>query len=1129
METFMKYIELKTFQDNAGFVFEELIQHLLIEEFGEEFKHTPLTNDGGKDFESKASSVLSNSKKIWAECKNYTSTLSYNDITKTLLMAYIKSVNKILVFSYSPVNRRFHSSIAEYKLKTGIDVEIYDDITLERYLLKYREKAWFSDYIDFKPAEEKDLLISPDIICQYTLSKKHRQNPVTKKIQINMHEMFSLNLVIVNKNMNSVNVHIDFADVNNYSCFEVLDDTLRKNGYVKNISISPCTSQLFHFNMRIVTFQDIYYLPKIKVNEQTYEIKKKLYTNWVAEVSLLRDSSHFNINDCLNYIDNNQKLSVICLEGTSGVGKSRFLLELHHEALRYDQQSFYFDIDKEEISLKLLCQELFSFFSKLPFFKQNKMYISTFLNTDKTNDVLKFAIQVLYNPNFDFKGEIDELAKYLFYYLKKTPTTILFDNVQRYDTSAVQLIDKLIVIASNQYCPSSIVLSFNTTYIFEFSYVNQLKNKLDLLSIEKTKRFCRIQLKGFNKEIAYEYIQKCFELDKNELHKFSTFINQIIEKAGINPLILQNYLIYLRRRNIVEIKNHQLLIKNPDYFYDEKASYSGDFGRIYSQLDTYFYSLCLADSDKNDYLQITGILSICKSLPEKVCIRLINTPQILEKLVNSGLFIYKSEDRTYFFKHNEAKKYYKNKYGLKYINKSDAVKILKSLPDKSKYIEQIFLLEMELDIIEKQTFDKILKKIQNYEIDFENTTEIFNAILDFLEYDTINNNPDKIIILSQITNYCTNYLGLKKSLDYYKKAFKIIKSHFDIYAVMLEQTLALFKEYLRHMMNSGLLKESQNLSLEMIGLKDQVPKAFQSIYQMELYKTKVLIDYKKGDITSAVKTLNDIKLMYPLKRNLKLHAECLMLEGSIYYKTSKRFAFRDIIAKSWIAGEAILGLQLRDYFQLSWDEKSLLLNVSIKRVLADLIILKTDDHLEIIEEMAKLLNQTGMVYFEVKIRHLLSIYYLLTGEHNSCEINKALSLAEETIEILCIQYGNKVLYATSLFIIAEIYKQKKDYNKMYQFFLNFYGIFSQIYYQEKQSDNEDYLLIEMALSIRKYKANISDTFNPNILKNITDTKLYEKIINIFYMDDIKFGKYFQVNNQQSLLYNKNTECNYPMI
>lgn len=84
----MKIIKPNNFLNKSGFSFEDLICKLLYEEYGEIFEHTTYTNDGGKDFES--SPILLKNQKTWVECKKLASALSYNDITKTLLMAFVK-------------------------------------------------------------------------------------------------------------------------------------------------------------------------------------------------------------------------------------------------------------------------------------------------------------------------------------------------------------------------------------------------------------------------------------------------------------------------------------------------------------------------------------------------------------------------------------------------------------------------------------------------------------------------------------------------------------------------------------------------------------------------------------------------------------------------------------------------------------------------------------------------------------------------------------------------------------------------------------------------------------------------------------------------------------------------------
>lgn len=113
--------------------------------------------------------------------------------------------------------------------------------------------------------------------------------------------------------------------------------------------------------------------------------------------------------------------------------------------------------------------------------------------------------------------------------------------------------------------------------------------------------------------------------------------------------------------------------------------------------------------------------------------------------------------------------------------------------------------------------------------------------------------------------------------------------------------------------------------------------------------------------------------------------------------------------------------------------------------------------------------------------------------------------------------------------MAEIYKGIHDYEKMYAYFLSFYGIFSQYYFRDTLESNDDYLLFEMAISLRAHKLDYSATFNCNIFENIPSEKLYRKLMDIIYMPDTDFQSYYKDNKKISLFFNEELETNYPLI
>lgn len=82
---------------NKGILFEDIIEKLLLSMFPDEsWKRTGESHDGKRDFVFPAEEYLKEQK--WAECKNYSSNLSINIITPTLIMGAIKNIEYIFFF-----------------------------------------------------------------------------------------------------------------------------------------------------------------------------------------------------------------------------------------------------------------------------------------------------------------------------------------------------------------------------------------------------------------------------------------------------------------------------------------------------------------------------------------------------------------------------------------------------------------------------------------------------------------------------------------------------------------------------------------------------------------------------------------------------------------------------------------------------------------------------------------------------------------------------------------------------------------------------------------------------------------------------------------------------------------------
>lgn len=355
----MKYLSKENFINFNGFAFEELICKIIEEIYGENFTHTTLTNDGGKDF------IITNKNlKTWAECKEYTNKLSFNDISNTLLMAHIENINKLIIFSFSSVNRNFYKKLAYYKERTSVEVEIYADEQLENLLLKYKNKSWFSNYINLNNLEHiESYQNSTGNVIYKTFISYGKTNISSYKIHsINIDEIFSIELLIVNKDSIDQTFAIRYSNFDD-KVFECINKDVTA---VYNVTVPANSVKIDKINVRIKAYTSNYQIPIVIVNDTQLKSKGKIVSTWIAETKLIGNKANSALEICKTSMIKSNQLKFCLVHGNSGCGKTKIMKEVRINALKNNSKVFYLDADNRHISLPFFCKELLSFFSKLP-------------------------------------------------------------------------------------------------------------------------------------------------------------------------------------------------------------------------------------------------------------------------------------------------------------------------------------------------------------------------------------------------------------------------------------------------------------------------------------------------------------------------------------------------------------------------------------------------------------------------------------------------------------------------------------------------------------------------------------------------------------------------------------------
>lgn len=1125
----MKILTTECFIDNSGFTFEDLICNLLREEYGNIFQHTGYTNDGGKDFETNDDRVLAYGK-TWAECKKYTKSLSYNNVSKTLLMAYVKQINKLLIFSYSPVNSRFYEHIAEYKRRTHIAVEVYDDQNLETLLLKYRNKAWFCQYIDLSLAAQISQGTAGSIAgikCSYKLSNRKTYQKQYRNVCVDMFEIIALDLLIINHSMQNFIVNIDYSEFDKHAEFELLNkaELIKKEN--QNRTITKCSSILIKLYVRIVKYQTFYQLPSITIDGKGYRVKDTLHTTWLATTNLIGEVYQNQEEEIINKSTHVKKLLFVAVKGDTGTGKSKFLKELFQTMYGSNYKCFYCDIDTKKITVQLLCRELFSLFTNLPYFKASKRSISDIFLDSKNNAAFELACQILYENEFNFKKNFNIITNCIFDFLKKQSYFIILENIQKYDSLSLDVIKKLIELSSTADCSSVLILSFNTNYIADGTSVHDLLNHIEILNYHKPQRFHIVNLPGFDIKGAKEYICTCLQIPKSEYSDYSRVVSQITERIGTNPLVLQNYLIQLYRSHIAAKNSEHFTIVDLEKFLGNTNVVDENFDHLMDELEQNILEILNVSIDHTaSYLHLVGCLSLFRQLNERFIAAMDETHIVTNCLIKYGVVQYDTINGYYRFRHIEYMRYYWNKYNLRYIQHKRALACINTSIFRKKYIECIFLLEFEIEEIETVTLHAIEDKILENQIIYDYLEMVYNQVLAVYYVGFELPSAKHLQVMKSISMTGVHLLGTAKVVDLQKKIFDLLSGHLIYFSLNTNIIIDIFKEFLNHLMNEGRLLEAEKYCQKMQSISNDIPEAgLRQKYLTELLKKQILIFYKKDETDRAINCVEN--LLKNMKDNTFEYAECLMFFGNIYYHKENFFKYQSLISEYWRNAYSMIQMSISKYESFRYDVRSVILNIIIKNCLVDIF---EDGKINQCDRqfLQKIMDNTNMIYFEVKIRQLFSLEHLMNSDCKDA-FQTAVKLLKETIDMLSTDYGNKALYAISLFFLAEAYKAQKEYDMMYDYFLSFYGVFLQLYAHNNQRSNDYYLLTEMCNSLRRHREHYSRTFDANILNAIYDQALYDRLTNILYMPDNEFSTYYRNNCQVSLFFCDSTEANYPMI
>lgn len=1090
-----------------GKLFEKFIKELLSFEYPDySFVPTKQTRDGAKDITSKSNLLFGKEISLWMECKNYSDKLSFNDISSTLLMAYLDDVKQLIIFSYSPVNSEFMKYIARYKDRTKIDVKIFDDIALEQLILKNINKFdKFNDYFPKFKIPCKNFQFNCDQFdCDYILKSQSSSNS-GMPLFLDLNDELELDLYVKNSTSKIIEFTTKLEADNFDDYFEIISNKYNEI----ECKINPYSADIFSYKIIIKKFKKDLKLPYIVLNFNNkirkLEIKRKYDCRWLAETKLIGKNHKSQLKLIQEYITTNLNTSIITLCGKSGTGKSRILKEINFFMSKLNKKIFSFDTDLINTSSRKFLKSLISELDEIPDFdegyKPSDISFSSNSNYYKT-----IAYNIMYNQNYIIEDNIQEISDYLFEQIINKDITIIIDNVQNFDETTIFLIEDIITQLKNKKTKSTFVISFNYDKLHISSKAFQLCKKMQLFSSLNPKQFLYKEILEFSKDDAIEYITECLCYNGSNKLQYERTIEKIINRIGLNPFFIRNYLIYLYQNQIIERSEYNnFYILDFDKFKKSFEELPTEILILIDKRENLFYKkLNIIGQDVKKYHNFFYVLSLCKSLPLEMYYALFQK-EMLEHLLDTGFIICINNSIT--FAHQIYEEYFSNKFQIAHFPNDYALTVINSIETLALTEDmffQYFILKYIVNKIDYNLFISAVRKIINYTIETNFYKHVFNIIDKYIKCEIFKLDCDMKIVLYNLMFSKTHFIfGINEALHYTKTIYEDFLVNYKKYIKVIDILFKTLKEYLTSQLNIGDYQSSLNCNQKILEILINKLDNFdnKNILVIQLYNCQAMAYHHMDKLDDAIiANDNAIKLSKKIK-NIELLSTSWRERGNIYYHSSKAHLLKDKICECWENAYNIAFSSLEDYENY---DLYFVLSSCMKFVLANLIAHKLDYLNDIIEFVSNHLEKTTSLYHEINMRYLIVIYYINIYDIN-INIDKELyseiiKLLDEAIDYSGI-YGNYNYYAYGFYLKGLISYLSSNIEEVYDNFIVVLNLINQNFKFSIEKNKWKYIISDMINLLKQYNMVI-----PNELKCLLGiTKSESKPKHILSIKNDKLG------------------------
>lgn len=759
----------KTVKD--GKKFEELIKNILDLEYGKNrWQDTGETWDGSRDFEWRTPDSYK-----WAECKNYSSNISLNVISNTLIMAMIDFADEILIFSYSKIKEPALKKLIQFADISQKTLKIYADESLEEIILVHMTELKDIFFADFPLDAIANQFLPPYISCNIL------SDPVTaynmdmdlgyiprKPSKINFDSILCLSILIYNQSAKNISITIELNWEKSKNCFRVLNPKEEK---IICFELSANTTIIKKIYFETIIYKDKLNYPRVVVSNSDFQ---KEYTfgftkcSWIGEC-VLQGSSYKKIKgDFQAKILNPYFFRGINIYGTSGTGKSRLLKECENIALGNGYRVIRFGINKKNNTKNFLQKIIMEFICALYDIPNMEEYIQE-SDSGTLNNIYKMLLTIK-SSQIEQQYLSTTVIPIASRKLMQTRCYISFDNLQYYPDQFIMFLNDLVenLLLTNQHCKSRMGFSFNTDYIYNqdecmhfYSYLISNKDHLQ-----------NIKLEGFSTDgearVFFNQLLPNANVD-------TFYIDKIMNAANKNPFYIKSYLVQLEIEGILTKRDDYYII--PSYKHSEfkkKMSHIPENIRETVKIRWEYY---LSKHEESSSVKILSLLHIFQYLNNELIEEFSLSKSIINTLCEYHFLKFSEENEIiYFFEHDLTEKYFSQAYfplcKYAFISVPSSLRI-----DNywySRLADIVYNRSIKLD-----TYKNLITKEIPYKIGYEFYTLLLKYLLTHIHI--LNDLKNYLEILTTICSNTRELYGTEASITLYKKIVEKITTDFAEY------------------------------------------------------------------------------------------------------------------------------------------------------------------------------------------------------------------------------------------------------------------------------------------------------------------------------------------------------------